>query len=87
MDAESLLKILVDILGWVGSALILIAYFLISRHRVDSRSKVYQIFNLLGSFFLIGNTLYYQTYSVVALNTIWLFIGISSLLRNQKASS
>jgi len=75
------MKILMDICGWIGSALILIAYFMISNHRVNSKSYVYQWLNSIGSILLICNTLYYRTYPVATLNLIWLGIGITSLVR------
>lgn len=80
------MKIVMDICGWIGSALILIAYFLISNHRVNSKSFLYQLLNSTGSIFLICNTLYYHTYPVATLNLIWLSIGITSLVKIHRNS-
>ena len=75
------MKIFVDVLGWTGSALVLIAYYLVSTQRIDSKNYVFHVLNSLGSACLIANTLFYRTYPVVTLNLIWLGIGISSLVK------
>lgn len=73
--------ILIDIMGWVGSILILTAYFLNSTHRIQSSNRIYQLMNIIGSAFLIVNTLHYRTYPLTMLNAVWLVIGITALLR------
>ena len=49
----------IDILGWIGAIALLVAYALISAKRVEGDSTGYQLLNLVGSFLLILNTLYY----------------------------
>jgi drug/metabolite transporter (DMT)-like permease len=75
------MKILIDIMGWAGAFLILLAYFLISTHRIKSNNRLYQVLNIGGSLLLVVNTIYYHTYPIAMLNAIWLSIGITMLIR------
>ncbi len=35
--------------GWIGTILIVLAYFLVSRQYVTGKSKIYQLMNLFGA--------------------------------------
>lgn len=72
-------KLLVDIIGWIGAGSLLLAYLLISTNRVIGKSFVYQGLNMLGSFGFIVNSYYYGAMPSVALNIIWLLIGIYTI--------
>ena len=74
--------LLVDILGWIGSGEILLAFFLISTNRIDAQSSLYQLLNLTGGFFLVANTLYYKAYPASFLNLSWSLIAIYALLKS-----
>lgn len=69
----------VDILGWVGAILILIAYGLISARKVDSRSRLYQGLNVIGSACLIVNGVYYRAYPSAFVNVVWILIAVYTL--------
>lgn len=71
----------VDILGWIGSVLLITAYILISRNKITAQDATYQWLNLIGSFLLIINTGFYGAYPSTAVNIVWVFIGIY-FLRN-----
>ena len=43
------MEILSQTIGWIGTALIVIAYFLVSSKKVEGNSKIYQTINLLGA--------------------------------------
>ncbi|HPF45575.1 MAG: hypothetical protein KDF58_09255 [Alphaproteobacteria bacterium] len=73
------LKLMMDVIGWVGALSLLLAYLLISNGKLDASTKLYQYLNLIGSFCLISNTYYYGTMALVFLNTVWALIGINSL--------
>ncbi|MEQ9287319.1 MAG: hypothetical protein RIG77_10450 [Cyclobacteriaceae bacterium] len=69
-------ELYVDIIGWIGSILLIAAYLLISQDRIKSQSYTYQLLNVVGSVLLIVNTIYYRAYPSSALNVIWVVIGI-----------
>jgi hypothetical protein len=48
----------IDIAGWLGVALFLIAYALVSIRKLEGDSVVYQAMNILGGVFLITNSYY-----------------------------
>tara|TARA_R110002096_G_scaffold416576_2_gene619469 strand:+ start:319898 stop:320152 length:255 start_codon:yes stop_codon:yes gene_type:complete len=73
------IKLLIDIIGWIGALSLLMAYLLISSGKLEAKTYFYQNLNLLGSFCLIANTFYYGTMALVFLNSIWALIGINSL--------
>ena len=73
----------VDIVGWIGSILIVVAYWLISMGRFKSHSSLYQGMNIIGSIFLVINTVYYHAYPSSALNVVWAMIGMYWIVRHR----
>ncbi len=79
----------IDILGWMGAAAVVVAYALVSARRVSGDSTAYQLLNLVGSIFLIINTLHYGAYPSTLVNVVWLGIAVyaiatySSILRQK----
>jgi len=73
-------KILIDIIGWAGSVSVLIAYGLLSTHKLTAKSKLYQWLNIIGSLCLIVNTIFYSAYPSTFVNIVWLFIAIFALI-------
>ena len=72
-------NLLIDILGWIGAIGLLAAYVLISAKKVEGDSTSYQLLNLVGSFFLILNTLYYGAYPSSFLNLFWIAVALYAL--------
>jgi len=73
--------LLSDIFGWIGAALLLGAYALVSTKRLEGDSVAYQGLNLLGSAMLIVNSFYYGAYPSVGVNVIWIGIALCSIVR------
>ncbi len=71
--------LLIEILGWIGAIGLLAAYVLISAKKVEGDSTSYQLLNLVGSFFLILNTLYYGAYPSSFLNLFWIAVALYAL--------
>lgn len=81
------MKLIIDVMGWVGSAEVIAAYALNSYQRIRSDSLLFQILNLTGGVFLILNTLYYGAYPSTVINVVWVAIaGIAliSIFRKRK---
>ncbi|TAF64708.1 MAG: hypothetical protein EAZ55_10745 [Cytophagales bacterium] len=70
----------IDLVGWVGSAAVVLAYALISTHKIKANSHLYQYLNIFGSVGLIINTLYYNALPSATVNVIWVIIGVGSLV-------
>ena len=75
------LKLWIDILGWIGSVEVILAYALISNGKVHGKSVSYQLLNLTGSIFLIANTIYYHAYPSTAINGVWMVVAIVALAK------
>lgn len=73
--------LLSDVLGWIGAALLLGAYALVSTNKLEGDSVVYQLLNLLGSAFLIVNSAYYGAYPSVGVNVLRIGIAVTSIVR------
>lgn len=75
------MKLLIDIIGWVGAAEVIVAYGLNSYQKIKSDSLFFQLLNLTGAVFLIINTLYYRAYPSTFINIVWVLIALLSLGR------
>ena len=71
----------IDILGWIGSVEVILAYALISNEKVHGKSVSYQLLNLTGSIFLTANTVYYRAYPSTAINFVWMVVAIVALIQ------
>jgi hypothetical protein len=76
------MKLIIDILGWIGSIEVIIAYGLNSYQKLKSDSNVFQFLNLTGAIFLIVNTVYYGAYPSTFINIVWVLIAAVALIRN-----
>lgn len=74
-------KILVDILGWTGPILYLVAYALISAKKTEGDSALYQGMNIFAGILLVIYTLYLGAYATTGLNAVWIAIGLFTLGR------
>ena len=77
-------SILVDIVGWLGVATLLIAYALVSTKRIEGDSVIYQVLNLVGAALLIVNSFYYGAFPSVGVNVVWVGIAIYTLVSRKK---
>ena len=75
------MAIFVDVLGWVGIVLYLIAYALVSIKKVEGDSLFYQGMNILAGILLIINTFYWRAYPSLGLNVAWIGIALFTLGR------
>ena len=75
-------KLLIDILGWTGSVLYLLAYALVSAKKTEGDSVLYQGINILAGMLLVIYTLSLGAYATTGLNAVWVAVGILTLGRN-----
>ncbi len=72
-----------DLLGWVGTILYLIAYYLVSIKKVEGDSLSYQSMNIVAGVLLVINTFYWRAYPSLGLNAAWIAIGLFTLGRKR----
>ncbi len=80
-------NLLVDLLGWIGAAALLVAYALVSRGRFVGHSVPYQVLNVVGSLGLIVNTAYYRAYPSTFVNVVWIAIAGYTLARARSSTA
>jgi hypothetical protein len=74
-------KFAVDLVGWLGAGLLLLAYGLVSFQKLRADSGHYQLLNAVGSCCLIVNTVYYRAYPSAFVNVIWIIIAVIASYR------
>ena len=77
------MELLIEIIGWAGSVLVLVAYFLNLMGRLPSETVWYKLLNIFGSIFLIVLTFYKGAWQSVVVNAIWATIALVLLFKKQ----
>lgn len=72
-------SVVFEALGWLGSALLLAAFGLVSAGRWDPRGRANLGANALGALFLARNAFAHEAWPVVALETAWGAIAMVTL--------
>ena len=78
MDAT---VVIVNVVGWIGMALLISAYGLVTAGRLRGPGLVFQMMNLVGGGSLMVNSAYYSAWPSAALNLVWVVIGVVGLTR------
>lgn len=81
------MKAIVETLGWGGGVLTLTAYWLLSVGKLNARSALYHLMNVLGAAAFIANCGWNGALPSVAANAVWMGIGIRALLRPSRDMS
>jgi hypothetical protein len=71
----------VEVAGWAGAALILLAYLLLSMGRLTGQSPAYQWMNVFGAAGFVINGWWHGALPSAVLNVLWLLIGGFALWR------
>jgi hypothetical protein len=78
------MNLLIEIIGWIGAALIVGAYCLNMYGYWKSSSYLYISFNLIGGIFFIINTFVHHAYPSMLVNVIWVIIAIAAIFKKDK---
>ena len=81
LPAWDLTRWLVEIAGWGGAVLILLAYLLLSAGRLTGQSLTYQVMNVVGAAGFVINGWWHGALPSAVLNVLWLMIGAIASLR------
>ncbi len=76
------MEIFSQIVGWVGTLLVVLAYFLVSNNKISAESKKYQLMNLFGAIGIGFNVFYQQAWPAFTLQIIWAIIAIFSIIKS-----
>ena len=69
------IQIAVEVAGWTGATLILLAYLLLSAGKLTGQSLVYQGMNVVGAAGFVINGWWHGAIPSASLNVLWLLIG------------
>jgi len=78
------MNVWIEVIGWSAALLIIVAYGLISAGKLDARSPIYQVMNIVGAAGFIVNSGWNGALPSVGLNVVWLCIGVFTLLRRAR---
>jgi hypothetical protein len=74
-------ELAVEVAGWIGAALILGGYALLSAGKLTGQSPLYQWMNVVGAAGFTINGWWHGALPSTALNVIWMMIGGVALWR------
>lgn len=75
--------LLIDIVGWLGMALLLTAFALASSKRISDTRSFYHLLNLLGAAAVFVNALTQRVWAVAAVEAVWVCIAVTGLVKIQ----
>ena len=73
------MDLFVEIVGWLGAALILGSYALLTLGKLGAKSIPYQAMNVFGALGFIVNSYWNGAIPSAALNVVWAGIGIAAI--------
>jgi len=74
------MEVFLNVLGWIGAFLLLLAYALVSFKKLEADSQTYQWLNITASILLLINTIYYGAYPSSFVNAAWTVIAFFAIL-------
>jgi hypothetical protein len=77
----SAVELAIEAAGWMGAALILLAYLLVTTGRLTGQSPAFQWMNLFGAAGFIINGWWHGAVPSAVLNVIWMLIAAVALSR------
>ena len=75
------MKLLIDILGWVGAVAVLVAYGLNSYQKLRSDSITFYLLNIVGGIILVIYTVYKEAFANTFINVVWVIVAIPALIK------
>ena len=85
-----MVEIAVEVAGWAGALLILLAYLLLSAGKLTGQSLLYQGMNVVGAAGFVVNGWWHGALPSASLNVLWLLIGAVAtwrILKKRKSST
>ncbi len=73
-------EIFIQIAGWTGTFLIVMAYFLVSFKKIGPGKKAYQLMNLFGAIGVGVNVFYHQAWPALVMEIVWAAIAVFALI-------
>lgn len=81
------MTIAIELLGWTGTLLIVGAFFLVSRGKVDPKGRTYLLMNLAGSLGVGIDVYTDRSWPALTLQVVWILIALTGILGTAKKKS
>lgn len=78
------MKLTIEVIGWIGAALILGAYALLSAGRLRADSLTYHLMNILGAAGFVVNSGWNGAFPSAAMNVVWILIGVYAVRQRRR---
>ena len=75
---------IIEIIGWIGTVLIVGSYFFNINGKIKSTSVSYILTNLVGGILFSIYTYAHRTWPNMVVNVIWVFIAVAALMKKDK---
>lgn len=72
---------IIEVIGWIGTFLVVLAYFLVSYKKLEPTSRSYQLLNLFGALGIGVNVWHHQAWPSFALQIVWGAIALVALAK------
>jgi hypothetical protein len=82
LSGTAMVKLVIEIIGWVGASLMLLGYLLLTTGKVSSHSSRYQWLNIFAGAGFIVNSGWNGAYPSACINVLWVIIAVYGLLRH-----
>lgn len=76
-----MIDIVIEVIGWSGAVMILVAYLLLTTGKIAAASVTYQALNLVGALAFVLNSGWNGAIPSATLNVIWAGIAVYALTR------
>ena len=75
------MEVVAQIIGLVGVAIVLVAYYLLAAHKLTNNDARYYWLNIVGTLALLYSLLYQWNLPSVVSQAVWITISILGLVR------
>ena len=72
---------LMEIVGWLGAFLVLLAFSLNVANYTNSSSLLFLMLNMIGALLLVINSFSNGAYHFTLLNSVWFVVALTGLVR------
>lgn len=84
MISENIVSYSIQVLGWVGTVLFIVSYFQLNRGIWTLQDTKFHVYNILGSIFLVVDTVYDFSFASAAANLFWGIVACYGLIKYRK---
>jgi uncharacterized membrane protein len=82
-----MLSYVAQVIGLVGAAFVLYAYFMISQRKWSEQQKVYHVTNIVGAGFILFSLAFNFNIAAFVIQIFWIVIGVLGLFKLSRQRS